>query len=98
MPPRRVTFKLGQIIMDPKVLAALDKTGEILDPYLERYRHSDFGAISEEDKNLNNEALREGGLLFGIYQLKDRTQFIIETYSENENGVRDQTNVYLAED
>jgi len=101
MPPRRVSFQLGQIIVSPQVVTALDKTGENLDSYIERFRHADFGAIDDENKMINNEALREGGgggSLYGVYQLKDRTQFAIETSAVNDNGLREETIIYLIGD
>lgn len=94
MPARRVTFQTGEISASSGVLAALNRTGENLDPYIERFLHSDWGLVSEDDSRINNIALLEnygGGPLIGIYQLRDRTE--IWFYTEPD---RSKTMITLA--
>lgn len=96
MPPRRMTFQPGDVVVTAGLRAALDQTGEELDPYFIRYMHGDWGMISEEDRRINDEALLEdhgGGPLLGIYRLKDRTEFWIYTDAE-----RDVTTALLPEE
>jgi len=58
-PGRRTTFQLGEFVVSSGLRAALDQTGEIVDPYVVRFLHGDYGLISEEDRRINDKALLE---------------------------------------
>lgn len=51
-------FELGQVVATPRALAALEKAGESYEPYLDGHVHGNWGHLSEEDRNLNFEAIQ----------------------------------------
>ena len=60
-------FPLGRIVATPGALEALTKAGDDARVFLNRHVIGDWGALSDEDARLNDEALAIGGRLLSAY-------------------------------
>jgi len=64
-------FPLGQIVATPGALAALHAAGKDAQAYLHRHARGDWGDLSPEDVQANQQALQDGSRLFSAYQVTD---------------------------
>lgn len=64
-------FPLGQVVATPGALEALryDDLGSLMD----RHARGDWGDVCDEDKRLNDRALKDGTRLLSAYTLMDGT-------------------------
>jgi hypothetical protein len=91
-------FKLGQVVATPDAIAALQKTGEAALQFLSRHVQGDWGCLSDDDRQLNDEAVKDGSRILSAYILKDGTTKIwIITEAEDENGSRSSSTILLPE-
>jgi len=67
---RTVSFSLGQIVSTPGVLGACSH--EHLLTCLGRHIRGDWGSICEEDRNVNEDVLANGGRLLSAYPIDAR--------------------------
>jgi hypothetical protein len=61
-------FALGQIVAPPGALEAIADAGQTPEFFLDRHASGDWGEICDEDKQLNDEALVNGGRLLSAYR------------------------------
>ena len=54
-------FKLGKLVATPGAIKALNKANETALPYLTRHIRADWGDICQEDKELNDQAIKYEG-------------------------------------
>lgn len=66
---RKPLFPLGQVLMTPGAMIALQEAGEEPFTYLFRHAGGDFGDLCEEDKKTNEDAIAHGGRVFSAYIL-----------------------------
>jgi hypothetical protein len=64
-------FPLGQLVATPGALAALTASGQNPAELLARHQTGDYGCVCEEDKRLNDQAVKDGSRVFSAYLLKD---------------------------
>lgn len=86
-------FPLGQTVATPGAIAAFEKTGETMDAYMRRHHAGDWGDVGDEDRQTNDEALKDGNRLLSAYHLKDGTKIWIITEWD-----RSVTTILLPED
>lgn len=89
--PSGKKFPLGQIVATPNALSTITQD-EILCA-LARHARGDWGTMSKEDWNANEQALRHGERLFSVYHSAQEVKFWIIT--EHDRSV---TTVLLPED
>ena len=77
MSSARTSITLGQVVITPGAIAALNRTGEDHMVFITRFSAADFGSIDANEKQLNDSAIQHGGDIFGSYLLKDRTELWI---------------------
>ena len=88
-------FELGRLVITPAAKAALDANGvrEILIALHERHAVGDWGEISDNDKEANDEAVKHGGdMILSAYVINSIRFWII---TEHDRSV---TTVLLPED
>jgi hypothetical protein len=78
----RKTFPLGQVVATPGALSAFAEAEEEYLPYLLRHACGDWGTISPEDVQANDEALEEGERLLSAYRLPGGTKIWIITEAD----------------
>ncbi|RUS67431.1 hypothetical protein CUZ56_01376 [Saezia sanguinis] len=114
LPPMRFIsqepFKLGQLLLTNSVHDFVQKQRLNPTPYIQRYLNGDWGEMCDEDKQLNEQVLKNGGVakagrLFASYDLPkplgDETKIWIITnvadYDENDNPVITTTILFPSE-
>ena len=95
---RQPLFSLGQVLATPDALEALEKAGQTPSELLARHVRGDWGeALCDEDKALNDEALKDGSRLLSAYRLRTGTKVWVISEAENDDGQRAATTVLLPE-
>lgn len=64
-------FPLGRLVATSGALAALTESGQNPAELLARHQAGDYGCVCEEDKRLNDQAVKDGSRVFSAYLLKD---------------------------
>ena len=73
-------FPMGRLLATP---GALEKISQYdINIALGRHQSGDWGDVCDEDKRLNDEALRNGARLFSAYHTQDGRQFWIITEAD----------------
>ena len=75
-------FRLGRIVATPNALSQLTQL-EILRA-LQRHQAGDWGDVDEEDRQANDQALREGTRLFSVYHSATGIKFWVITEADRE--------------
>ena len=84
-------FSLGQIAATPSALAQI--TQSQITSALARHVAGDWGDLGAEDKQVNDQAVRDGTRILSAYQAANGTKFWISTEAD-----RSATTVLLPED
>lgn len=63
-------FALGQIVATPAALEALRESGQEPDEFLIRHGSGDWGDVPQEDRDCNNQAVKNGSWLLSAYVTK----------------------------
>lgn len=71
-------FSLGFVVQTPGAYE-LEQSGIDLSQYLKRHASGDWGDLCEEDKQSNNEALKEGYFILSSYNLDNNKKLWIQT-------------------
>ena len=70
-------FNLGQVVGTPGAMSLLKENSQAASEFLDRHVSGDWGDLCEEDKQLNEAALKEGSRLFSSYKVGDVMLWII---------------------
>lgn len=91
-------FNLGQVVATPGAIHALRQSGEMPAKFLNRHVSGDWGDISDNDRELNEEAVEDGSRIMSVYSTSRGTKIWIITDASNEDGRREVTTLLLPED
>ena len=61
-------FPLGHVVATPGALEALAQSGQSPAEFLERHARGDWGLICDEDKQANEDALKDGTRILSAYK------------------------------
>lgn len=86
-------FSLGRLVATPAAIEALEASGEEAASYIARHASGDWGVVCDEDKQANDEALREGFRILSAYILQSGVRIWIITEAD-----RSATTVLLPDD
>ncbi len=75
-------FSLGDVVITPGALAAVVVAHEHIMPYLARHQRGEWGALDDQDKQANEQALTQGTRLLSAYHLRDATTIWIITEAD----------------
>lgn len=91
-------FPSGQVVATPGALAALDHN--VIEPrqLLDRHFSGDWGDLCEEDKQLNDAALKDGSRILSAYTLPDSTKIWVITEAVGDDGSRSATTLLLPDE
>jgi hypothetical protein len=73
-------FPIGQLVATPGLLSLVGKV-EMMNA-LDRHMKGDWGTVNKEDKEANNQALKDGARLLSAYLSKDGIKFWIITEAD----------------
>jgi hypothetical protein len=63
----KVNFKLGQIVATPGAIEAMEESGQNASFFIGKHASGDWGIVSDGDKALNDEALKDDSRLLSAY-------------------------------
>lgn len=95
MPAR---FHMGQIVGTPGALEALQRSGQNPAEFLRRHVVGDWGDMSDDDKQLNEESLVDGSRLMSVYMTVKGTKLWIITEASDDEGHRCCTTLLLPDE
>lgn len=95
---RNLRFSLGQIVATPAALEAIQASSQSPAEFLDRHARCDWGDMSEEDRALNNDALRDGSRILSAYVTSKGTKLWIITEAADDNGQRSATTILLPDE
>jgi hypothetical protein len=82
VPTSDVPFPLGRVVATPGALRAFELSADSPLLFLVRHQNGDWGDLTDEDKQRNEEALREGSRLLSAYHLWGGTRIWIITEAD----------------
>ena len=92
-------FQIGQVVATPGALEALARNNANGLGYHRQHASGDWGVLSIEDKQANEEALENGARILSAYILKDETKlWVITEATVDDQGARAFTCVLLPEE
>jgi hypothetical protein len=96
--PQQPLFPLGQIVATPGALEVLTQAGQLPAEFLTRHSKGDWGEVSEEDRLLNDESVRDGSRILSAYRTKSDVRIWIITEAAGDQGHRESTTLLLPEE
>lgn len=91
-------FRLGQVLATPGAIEALEKSGQVPFEFIARHARGEWGELSEEDRRLNDEAVKDGSRILSAYRLKTGVKIWIITEATDDNGQRAATTILLPDE
>lgn len=91
-------FKLGQVVATPGALEALKRAGQSPWEFLSRHVAGDWGELDEEDRRLNDEAVKDGSRILSAYTTKADERIWCITEAADDHGNRAATTLLLPDD
>ncbi len=88
-------FELGKLQATPAALQSIQESGQEVNEFLNQHIQGEWGALSEIDRQNNDEAVATGDRIFSVYRTANGTKIWIITEPENEAGQRCLTTVIL---
>ncbi len=86
---------LGQIVITQSALGAL--SSEVVNASIARHQIGDWGDVEQEDREANDQSLKDGDRLLSVYH-DGKTKFWIISEAVDESGNRAATTVLLPSD
>ena len=92
-------FQPGRIVATPGALEALGRNDTDGREYIRRHASGDWGIVCDEDGQLNDQAVEDGGRILSAYLLPDETKvWIITDAVIDDRGHREATTILLPEE
>lgn len=86
MPSRTLAtprFALGRVVATPGALEALQEAGQLPQEFLSLHMRGIWGQLDEHDRQMNEDALHEGGRLFSAYFTKKNVKLWVITEADH---------------
>ncbi len=94
----RPKFALGQTVATPGALKAIHQAGQSVIQILARHAACDWGDLDDEDRRLNDEALKDGSRLLSAYNLRSGVRVWCITEAADDSGHRACTTILRPEE
>ncbi len=91
-------FKPGRVLATPGAVEALESAGQGIWEFLTLHLNANWGIVSDEDKALNDESLKDGSRLLSAYRLKTGVKIWLITEAADDHGNRVATTALLPEE
>ena len=93
-----IRFELGQVVATPGALQAMEAAGVTPVDLLRRHLQGDWGDLNAEDKQSNDEAVRDGSRIFSAYILPTDVKLWVITEAKDDAGKRNSTCILLPDE
>jgi hypothetical protein len=94
----RPRFHLGQVLATPAVLEVIARGGHSPAEFLDRHVRGDWGSLSAEDRQLNEDALTDGSRIVSAYRTRTGKKLWIITEAADDRGQRAATTILLPDE
>ena len=94
----RPKFDLGQIVATPGALEVIAQSGHSPAEFLDRHVRGDWGSLSAEDRQLNDDALTDGSRILSAYRTRTGKKIWIITEAADDRGQRAATTILLPDE
>jgi hypothetical protein len=91
-------FPLGKLVATPGAIAALEAAHQLPLDFIRKHVSGDWGIVCPEDKQANEDALRDGSRIFSAYLLTTGTKIWVITEAVNDNNTRESTCILLPDE
>jgi hypothetical protein len=91
-------FRPGRVLATPEALEALEQAGQTVWELLAQHLQGQWGELSEEDRRLNDEAVKDGSRILSAYALKTGEKVWLITEATDDNGNRAATTILTPEE
>jgi len=88
-------FRLGQTLATPAALQAIKESGQDAAYFLNRHIVGDWGEVCQDDAQLNDAALKDGGRIISAYTTLKGVRLWIITEAMDGQGQRPTTTILL---
>jgi hypothetical protein len=85
---KKPRFDLGRIVATAGALATLQAAGQQPHEFLSRHVTGDRGDLDDEDRSLNDAAVRDGSRILSAYQTRNGERFWIITEAADDQEHR----------
>src|SRR5438105_1525028 len=93
---KKPLFKPGQVLGTPGALEALERAGQTGWEFLALHIQGQWGSeLSDEDRRLNDEAVKDGSRILSAYILKTGVKVWVITEATDDHGNRAATTILL---
>jgi len=86
-------FVLGQLLITPRALEALQRANQSAIEFLQRHVRGDWGDVCEEDRRLNDQALLDGSRLLSAHRTSLGDKLWVITEAADDSGHRAATTI-----
>jgi hypothetical protein len=94
----RPRFHLGQVVATPGALEVIAQGGHSPAEFLDRHVRGDWGRLSAGDRQLNEEALKDGSRILSAYRTRTGSKIWIITEAADDRGQRAATTILLPDE
>lgn len=95
---QKILFDLGQVLATPGALDALARNRSTGLDLIRRHVAGDWGLLSDDDKQSNQDALESGDRILSSYILSDETKLWVITEASGVEGKRLATTILLPDE
>ncbi len=95
---QKILFDLGQILATPGALDALAKNKTTGLDLLCKHVSGDWGILTDDDREANQDALESGDRILSSYLLPDETKLWVITEATDDSGKRMATTILLPDE
>ena len=88
-------FSIGNLLATPAAPEALEEADVDINDLIEQHIAKDWGDLSDDDKQVNDEARHDGSRILSAYILPTDVKIWIITEAADENGERATTTALL---
>ena len=94
----RPRFHLGQVVATPTALEVIAQGCHSPAEFLDRHVRGDWGSLSADDRQVNEEALTDGSRILSAYRTRTGTKIWIITEAADDRGQRAATTILLPDE
>jgi hypothetical protein len=94
-PIRKPLFELGQVVVSPAALKAIEESGEVAADFLTRHAFGDWGSVFDEERQQNDKGVTTGTRIMSEYRTGNGIKIWIITAAADAAGRRPTTTILL---